>query len=178
MADASQAANGRPPESVFAAQAAAPLAAAPEQALKAEISEAASEPELLFAPDFIISQVLTYFSTRSACMCRSCTPIVMFSCPWAFKPPCLGGIAPSSQGCPVSSTRILCSKAEFQLSITWLQVEQFTNALQRQSVREEEAGDEDVPGLPEAAEDLADEMAVAALSRTISMREDSPNGYS
>ena len=58
-----------------------------------------------------------------------------------------------------------------------LQVEQFTNALQRQSVREEEAGDEDVPGLPEAAEDLADEMAVAALSRTISMREDSPNGH-
>lgn len=35
----------------------APLAAAPEQALKAEVSEAASEPELLFAPDFIISQV-------------------------------------------------------------------------------------------------------------------------
>lgn len=43
-------------------------------------------------------------------------------------------------------------------------------------MREEEAGDEDVPGLPEAAEDLADEMAVAALSRTISMREDSPAG--
>ena len=57
MADASKAAHGQPPESVFAAQAAAPLAAAPEQALKAEISEAASEPELLFAPDFIISQV-------------------------------------------------------------------------------------------------------------------------
>jgi len=40
-----------------AAMAPAPLAAAPEQALKAEVSEAASEPELLFAPDFIISQV-------------------------------------------------------------------------------------------------------------------------
>lgn len=57
-------------------------------------------------------------------------------------------------------------------------MEQFTNALQRQSVREEEAGDEDVPGLPEAAEDLADEMAVAALSRTISIREDNPAGES
>lgn len=45
------------PDSALAAQAAAPLAAAPEQALKAEVSEAASEPELLFAPDFIISQV-------------------------------------------------------------------------------------------------------------------------
>ena len=43
-------------------------------------------------------------------------------------------------------------------------------------MREEEAGDEDVPGLPEAAEDLADEMAVAALSRTISMQQDSPAG--
>ncbi len=41
----------------IAAMAPAPLAAAPEQALKAEVSEAASEPELLFAPDFIISQV-------------------------------------------------------------------------------------------------------------------------
>ena len=41
----------------MAAMAPAPLAAAPEQALKAEVSEAASEPELLFAPDFIISQV-------------------------------------------------------------------------------------------------------------------------
>lgn len=43
-------------------------------------------------------------------------------------------------------------------------------------MREEEAGDEDVPGLPEAAEDLADEMAVAALSRTLTMREDNPAG--
>ena len=41
----------------ISAMAPAPLAAAPEQALKAEVSEAASEPELLFAPDFIISQV-------------------------------------------------------------------------------------------------------------------------
>ncbi len=41
----------------IAAMAPAPLASAPEQALKAEVSEAASEPELLFAPDFIISQV-------------------------------------------------------------------------------------------------------------------------
>lgn len=40
-----------------AAMAPAPLAAAPEQALKAEVSETASEPERLFAPDFIISQV-------------------------------------------------------------------------------------------------------------------------
>ena len=49
--------NSNAPDSALAAQAAAPLAAAPEQALKAEVSEAASEPELLFAPDFIISQV-------------------------------------------------------------------------------------------------------------------------
>ena len=59
-----------------------------------------------------------------------------------------------------------------------LQVEQFTNALQRQSVAREEEGDdyEEDGGLPEAVEDLADEMAVAALSRTISMREDPPAG--
>lgn len=44
-------------ERAIAAMAPAPLAAAPEQALKAEVSETASEPELLFAPDFIISQV-------------------------------------------------------------------------------------------------------------------------
>ena len=41
----------------------APLAAAPEQALKAEVSETASEPELLFAPDFIISQVCYKLTT-------------------------------------------------------------------------------------------------------------------
>lgn len=59
-----------------------------------------------------------------------------------------------------------------------LQVEQFTNALQRQSVAREEEGEdyEEDGGLPEAVEDLADEMAVAALSRTISMREDPPAG--
>ena len=59
-----------------------------------------------------------------------------------------------------------------------LQVEQFTNALQRQSVTREEEGEdyEEDGGLPEAVEDLADEMAVAALSRTISMREDPPAG--
>ena len=50
--------SGAATDSSLAAKAAAPLAAAPEQALKAEASEAASEPELLFAPDFIISQVL------------------------------------------------------------------------------------------------------------------------
>lgn len=54
-------------------------------------------------------------------------------------------------------------------------MEQFTNALQRQSAREEEGGEEE-GGLPEAAEDLADEMAVAALSRTISMRDDPSPG--
>lgn len=69
-----------------------------------------------------------------------------------------------------------------------VQVEQFTNALQRQSIAREEEGDdyEEEGGLPEAVEDLADEMAVAALSRTISMREDpspgltpplTPSGY-
>ena len=57
-----------------------------------------------------------------------------------------------------------------------VQVEQFTNALQRQSIAREEEGGEEEGGLPEAAEDLADEMAVAALSRTISMREDPPSG--
>ncbi len=59
-----------------------------------------------------------------------------------------------------------------------LQVEQFTNALQRQSVAREEEGEdyEEDGGLPEAVEDLADEMALAALSRTISMREDPPAG--
>ena len=56
-----------------------------------------------------------------------------------------------------------------------MQVEQFTNALQRQSAREEEGGEEE-GGLPEAAEDLADEMAVAALSRTITSREDTSPG--
>lgn len=99
-----------PPLVALAASAPAPLAAAPEQALKAEASETASEPDRLFAPDFIISQV-----------------------------------------------------------------EQFTNALQRQSAREEEGGEEE-GGLPEAAEDLADEMAVAALSRTITSREDTSPG--
>ena len=59
----------------------------------------------------------------------------------------------------------------------WWQVEQFTNALQRQSIREEEGGEEE-GRLPEAAEDLADEMAVAALSRTISMREEPSPGLS
>ena len=59
-----------------------------------------------------------------------------------------------------------------------IQVEQFTNALQRQSIAREEEGDdyEEEGGLPEAVEDLADEMAVAALSRTISMREDPSPG--
>lgn len=111
MASTGKNSTGSPQLGSVAAKAPAPLAAAPEQALRAEVSETASEPELLFAPDFIISQV-----------------------------------------------------------------EQFTNALQRQSAREEEGGEEE-GGLPEAAEDLADEMAVAALSRTISMRDDpSPGG--
>lgn len=48
---------GSPPLVALAASAPAPLAAAPEQALKAEASETASEPDRLFAPDFIISQV-------------------------------------------------------------------------------------------------------------------------
>ena len=48
---------GSPPLSTLAAMAPAPLAAAPEQALRAEASETASEPDRLFAPDFIISQV-------------------------------------------------------------------------------------------------------------------------
>lgn len=56
-------------EQALAAQAPAPLAAAPQQALKAEASEAASEPELLFAPDFIISQVHGDLS----CFVCSCT---------------------------------------------------------------------------------------------------------
>lgn len=61
--------NERLSEQALAAQAPAPLAAAPQQALKAEASEAASEPELLFAPDFIISQVCGDLHwMRSACL--------------------------------------------------------------------------------------------------------------
>ena len=69
-------------------------------------------------------------------------------------------------------------KAQYPYRMLVLQVEQFTNALQRQSVAREEEGEdyEEDGGLPEAVEDLADEMAVAALSRTISMREDPPAG--
>lgn len=48
---------GSSPLGTLAAMAPAPLAAAPEQALRAEASETASEPDRLFAPDFIISQV-------------------------------------------------------------------------------------------------------------------------
>ena len=59
MATASKNSSGSPQVSTVAAMAPAPLAAAPEQALRAEVSETASEPELLFAPDFIISQVNT-----------------------------------------------------------------------------------------------------------------------
>ena len=59
LAAASRSSNGSPSVGTVAAMAPAPLAAAPEQALKAEVSETASEPELLFAPDFIISQVWT-----------------------------------------------------------------------------------------------------------------------
>ena len=55
-------------------------------------------------------------------------------------------------------------------------MEQFTNALQRQSIAREEEGADEEGGLPEAVEDLADEMAVAALSRTISMRDDPSPG--
>ena len=51
-------ADGTSKDRAAAAMAPAPLAAAPEQALKAEVSENPSEPELLFAPDFIISQVI------------------------------------------------------------------------------------------------------------------------
>ena len=57
MAAGSKAGSGSPSLGAVAARAPAPLAAAPEQALKAEVSETASEPDLLFAPDFIISQV-------------------------------------------------------------------------------------------------------------------------
>ena len=58
-----------------------------------------------------------------------------------------------------------------------LQVEQFTNALQRQSVAEAEGAWEG--SLPEAAEELADGMAAAALgrsslSRQISVARDRP----
>ena len=62
----------------IAAMAPAPLAAAPEQALKAEVSETASEPELLFAPDFIISQVshkLTTTINRSCQTARTCSAL-------------------------------------------------------------------------------------------------------
>ena len=58
--------NGTSADRAAAAMAPAPLAAAPEQALKAEVSETASEPELLFAPDFIISQVTA--SATSTCI--------------------------------------------------------------------------------------------------------------
>ena len=56
-------------------------------------------------------------------------------------------------------------------------MEQFTNALQRQSVAEAEGAWEG--SLPEAAEELADEMAAAALgrsslSRQISVARDRP----
>ncbi len=67
---------------------------------------------------------------------------------------------------------------ELRSPITWcLQVEQFTNALQRQSVAEAEGAWEG--SLPEAAEELADEMAAAALgrsslSRQISVARDRP----
>ena len=57
MAAEGKAGSGLPSLSTVAALAPAPLVAAPEQALKAEVSETASEPDLLFAPDFIISQV-------------------------------------------------------------------------------------------------------------------------
>ena len=57
MAAGGKAGSGSPSLGTVAARAPAPLAAAPEQALKAEVSETASEPDLLFAPDFIISQV-------------------------------------------------------------------------------------------------------------------------
>lgn len=57
MAAGGKAGSGSPSLGAVAARAPAPLAAAPEQALKAEVSETASEPDLLFAPDFIISQV-------------------------------------------------------------------------------------------------------------------------
>ena len=57
-------------------------------------------------------------------------------------------------------------------------MEQFTNALQRQSVAEAEGAWEG--SLPEAAEELADEMAAAALgrsslSRQISVARDRPS---
>lgn len=57
MAAGGKAGSGSPSLGAVAAMAPAPLAAAPEQALRAEVSETASEPDLLFAPDFIISQV-------------------------------------------------------------------------------------------------------------------------
>ena len=57
MAAEGRAGSGLPSLGTVAAMAPAPLAAAPEQALKAEVSETASEPDRLFAPDFIISQV-------------------------------------------------------------------------------------------------------------------------
>lgn len=57
MAAGGEAGSGSPSRGTVATMAPAPLAAAPEQALKAEVSETASEPDLLFAPDFIISQV-------------------------------------------------------------------------------------------------------------------------
>lgn len=59
MASTGKNSTGSPQLGSVAAKAPAPLAAAPEQALRAEVSETASEPELLFAPDFIISQVFT-----------------------------------------------------------------------------------------------------------------------
>ena len=60
--------DGTSKDRAAAAMAPALLAAAPEQALKAEASETPSEPELLFAPDFIISQVhlITLGKTRIA----------------------------------------------------------------------------------------------------------------
>ena len=57
MAAGGKAGSGSPSQGAVAAMAPTPLAAAPEQALRAEVSETASEPDRLFAPDFIISQV-------------------------------------------------------------------------------------------------------------------------
>ena len=73
IAAGGKAGSGLPSLGAVAAIAPAPLAAAPEQALRAEVSETASEPDLLFAPDFIISQVrpsgvaLTQLSDASIC---------------------------------------------------------------------------------------------------------------
>ena len=60
MTAAGRSGPGLPSLETVAAMVPAPLAAAPEQALKAEVSETASEPDRLFAPDFIISQVYPF----------------------------------------------------------------------------------------------------------------------